>query len=43
MNVSVPVKLIPAIAPGAYTIVAQVTDSNGNITTVMSGVLTITA
>ena len=36
-------KLLPTIAPGSYTIVAQVTDPNGQLSTATIGPITITA
>lgn len=40
--VTIPVRLIPTAAAGAYTIVAQVTDSNGQMTVATSGTVNIT-
>jgi hypothetical protein len=42
-SVNVPVKLIPALAAGPYTLSVQVTDPNGTVTSVAVGGLTITA
>jgi hypothetical protein len=41
--VSIPVKQIPALAAGAYTILGQVTDPNGQMTVASSGILNVTA
>ncbi|HEY8749505.1 MAG TPA: Ig-like domain-containing protein, partial [Tepidisphaeraceae bacterium] len=39
----IPLKQIPAIPPGSYTIVAQITDPDGALSSVLVGSLTITA
>jgi hypothetical protein len=39
---TIPLKQIPAIATGAYTILAQVTDPNGQVTSATAGTLNIT-
>jgi hypothetical protein len=36
-------KILPSIAVGSYTVVAQITDQNGGVSTVTVGPLTITA
>jgi hypothetical protein len=43
LKLTVPVKTIPSIAAGAYTVVAQVTDSSHQVTAVTVGPLTVTA
>jgi hypothetical protein len=43
VTLSIPVKQIPAVAAGAYTVIAQVTDPNSQVTTVTSGVVNISA
>jgi hypothetical protein len=42
MLLTIPLKQIPAIAAGAYTILAQVTDPNGQVTSATAGTMTIT-
>jgi hypothetical protein len=39
---TIPLKQIPTIAAGAYTIVAQVTDPNGQVTSATAGTLNVT-
>lgn len=42
-RLTVPVSLLPTLAPGTYTIVAQVTDASGQVSSVAVGPLTVTA
>ena len=42
-SVMLSVKLIPAVAPGAYTVIAQVTDPNGQVTSATAGLVNITS
>lgn len=42
VRATLPLKLIPALAPGTYTVVAQLTDQNHEVSSVMVGSLTVT-
>jgi hypothetical protein len=42
MSLVIPMKMVPAIAVGTYTILAQVTDPNGLLSTAIAGTLQIT-
>ena len=42
-HATINLKTVPTIAAGSYTIVAQVTDSSGQISTATVGMITITA
>ena len=42
-RVSIALRHLPQLAPGAYTVLAEVTDANGGISSVLVGTLTINA
>jgi hypothetical protein len=43
MNLTIPVSQIPSVSAGDYTIVAQMTDPDGQKSTVTVGTITISA